>query len=252
MARVLLVHWKQEEAEPLVERLREWGHEAAWRGMRQGKEKKVHSARRHGAEIVVFDLARMPVYSKYHAELIRKTKSTAHIPFVFVGGQEEKVARLRALYPDETFTQWNKLRTVLRKLPSKGGAARKAPEAGAEAPRQLWQKMGLRSGMRVHLHHAPREFFAALGEVPADVEFGEEAQGAQLSAFFVADWQAFGMALQEIVTRAALTPVWVFYRKGIVKSTELRAALLELFLVDYKICAVNANWAGILVRRRKD
>jgi hypothetical protein len=251
MARVLLIHWKEEEAAPRVEEMRGWGHDVAWRGMRENKEVKVTSARKHAAEVVVFDLSRMPVYSKYHAELIRKAKSTAHIPFVFVGGEREKVEVLRALYPGEIFTQWSRLRKVLEALPKGNGGARKGPVAGVEAVRQLWQKVGLKEGMKVYAESAPREFFAALGDAPESVEFQEHARGAALSLFFFESWDRFGESADRVVTQARLAPVWVFYRKGALKSTELREALLDFGLVDYKICSVNSNWAGILVRQKK-
>jgi hypothetical protein len=249
MARVLLFHWKEEEALPLVERLRNWGHEAAWRGMRDNREVKITSARQFGAEVVVFDLSRMPVYSKYQAELVRKAKSTAHIPFVFVGGDEDKVAELRAIYPGEIFSTWGKLEGVLRKIKAGGGV--RAMPGQTKPERQLWQKMGLREGMRVWLGEAPREFERALGQYPETVEFVEEEAGVRLFVHFVEDMMRAMDGLERMAAQAEIAPVWVFYRKGVLKMNDLRNMLLGVGLVDYKICAMNERWAGILVTRKR-
>jgi hypothetical protein len=53
------------------------------------------------------------------------------------------------------------------------------------------------------------------------------------------------------VRQASLAPAWIFYRKGVLKSPDVRELLLDAGLVDYKICSVNANWSGILARRKK-
>ncbi|MDX2269717.1 MAG: hypothetical protein NW208_16575 [Bryobacter sp.] len=249
MARVLLFHWKEEEAEERVDRLRSWGHAVAWRGMRGKEEVRVTSARQFGAEVVVFDLSRMPVYSKYQAELIRKAKSTAHIPFVFVEGQAEKVKELKAIYPGEKFTKWGRLEAVLKAM--KPGVLPRALPEQTKPERQLWQKLGMKDGMRVWLGEAPQGFERALGQYPETVEFVEGAQAAKLYLQFLEDMGSPGEALEQIVQQARQAPVWVFYAKGVLKMNDLRNLLLDAGLVDYKICSVNERWAGILVREKR-
>lgn len=247
MAKVMLFHWKKEEADARVEELRAWGHEVAWRGMWANKEVKVTSPRKFGPDVIVFDLSRMPVYSKGHAELTRTAKSTAHIPFVFVEGETEKVAALKKIYPGETFTDWKHLPKVLAKI--KAGAPRAAPDLRGEPVRELWQKIGIAAGKRVAIADAPREFYAALGKVPEGFEFQEDRAGAELVLRFFDDWDLYQRDLAEIARQTKICPVWIFYRKGVLKMNALRELALGVGVVDYKICSVNQNWAGMLVTR---
>jgi hypothetical protein len=251
MARVLLFHWREDEALALVAKLEGWGHTVGWRGVRENKEVKITTPYRFGAEVIVFDLSRMPTYAKYQAQLIRKARTTAHIPFVFVEGEAEKVEGLRRMFPAETFTTWRKLKGVLAKLRVASIAPREAADMSGEKARALWKKMNLREGMRVYVEAAPREFFAALGNVPESVDLEAGAKDAAMAAFFFEDWDRFGEALDRVLGVAERMPVWAVYRKGPIKMPELREALLDQGLVDYKMCSVNARWAGVLVKRRE-
>lgn len=251
MARVLLYHWKEEEAAELVQRLESWGHTVGWRGTRVNKGTKITSPYQFRADVVVFDLSRMPVYSKYQAQLVRKGRTTAHIPFVFVEGEPEKVEALRRMFPEETFTNWKKLKGVLGKMKTTSLAARALPDTGAEPVRELWQKLGLQAGMAVALGDAPREFWTALGNVPEGIDYEALLGKAAMAFFFLEDPEALGRQWEQIEAVGARLPVWLIYRKGGLKMPELREVVIEAGMVDAKICRVNANWAGMLVKRRK-
>lgn len=252
MARVLLFHWKEEEAMELVARLESWGHAVGWRGMRENKEVKITSAYQFRADVLVFDLNRMPVYSKYHAQMARKGRTTAHIPFVFVGGEGEKLEGLQRMFPEETFTDWKKLKGVLGKVRRGSLAPRALPDLGAEPVRELWQKLGLKAGLRVALGDAPREFWTALGNVPEGIDYEAPLGKADLAFFFVEDPDSLGQKIDAIERAGARIPVWVIFRKGSgVKMPELRAVMIDCGLIDSKICSVNKNWAGMLVKRKK-
>lgn len=252
MARVLLFHWNPEEAGELVKRLESWGHVVGWRGMRVNKGTKITSPYQFRAEVIVFDLSRMPVYSKYQAQLTRKGRTTAHIPFVFVEGAADKVEALRRMFPEETFTDWKKLKGVLAKVKTTSLAARALPDTVAEPVRELWQKLGLKAGSRVAMGDAPREFWTALGNVPEGIDYEAPLARADMAFFFVEDPDSLGQQLEAIERAGARIPVWVIYRKGVgVKMPELRAVMIDCGLIDCKICAVNQYWAGMLVKRKK-
>lgn len=255
MARVLLYHWKEEEAGELVKRLESWGHTVGWRGMRVNKGTKITSPYQFRAEVIVFDLSRMPVYSKYQAQLVRKGRTTAHIPFVFVEGAADKVEAMRRMFPEETFTDWKKLKGVLGKMKTTSLEARALPDTVAEPVRELWQKLGLKAGMAVALGaalgDAPREFWNALGNVPEGIDYEAPMHRAAMAFFFLEDPESLGRQLDAIERVGARIPVWLIYRKGGLKMPELRAIMIDCGLIDSKICMVNKNWAGILVKRRK-
>jgi hypothetical protein len=222
-----------------------------WRGMRENKEVKITSPYQFRADVLVFDLSRMPVYSKYHAQMARKGRTTAHIPFVFVGGEGEKLEGLRRMFPGETFTDWSKLKGVLAKVKRGSLAPRAEADTSGEAVRELWQKLGLKAGLRVALGDAPREFWTALGNAPEGIDYEAPRGKADMAFFFVEDPDSLGQQLEAIERVGARLPVWVIYRKGVgVKLPELRAVMIDCGLIDYKICAVNKNYAGMLVKRK--
>lgn len=116
--------------------------------------------------------------------------------------------------------------------------------------RELWQKLGLKPGMAVALGDAPREFWNALGDVPEGIDYEAPMHRAAMAFFFLEDPESFGRQMDAIERVGARIPVWLIYRKGGLKMTELREVMIDAGFIDCKICMVNKNWAGILVKRR--
>ena len=63
--------------------------------------------------------------------------------------------------------------------------------------------------------------------------------------------------LMSISDAAGDVPLWIAWPKKAsalrsdVGETDVRGAGLANGLVDYKICAIDATWSGLLFRRRK-
>ena len=102
MKRITLVHWKAEEAAPLAERLRGLGYSVSV----HSKQGSHSSLRRNPPAAFVIDLGRLPSHGREVGSWLRRQKDTRPVPLVFVGGKEDKVARLRELLPDAVFTEW--------------------------------------------------------------------------------------------------------------------------------------------------
>ena len=64
----------------------------------------------------VIDLTRLPSHGRYVAAEIRATKSTRHIPIVFVDGDPEKVERIRKDLPDAVYTSRSRLASALKRV----------------------------------------------------------------------------------------------------------------------------------------
>ena len=58
--------------------------------------------------VMLIDLDRLPSHGREVAVMLRTSKSMRHLPIVFAGGIEEKVARVREEVPDGIFTDWAK------------------------------------------------------------------------------------------------------------------------------------------------
>src|ERR1700738_2803626 len=102
MQRVRLFHWKAEEAKPVIAKLRAAGYGGIYSA--QPQSPSVRELKESGVVAVVIDLSRLPSHGKYVGAWVRGSKSTRHIPLVFVGGEAEKVATIKKQMPDAVYS----------------------------------------------------------------------------------------------------------------------------------------------------
>jgi hypothetical protein len=103
---------------------------------------------------------------------------------------------------------------------------------------------------------AERARVAAFGyTVDHESRVRQGARGADLVLWFVRSARQLKRGLQRY---AALdVPVWIIWPKqasGVdtdLTQNAVRAAGLGVGLVDYKVCAVDETWSGLLFRRRR-
>ena len=112
MTRVLVIHRDPAEATQRASRLRALGFDATaylslgakgFRGIRQDPP-----------HAILIDLTRLPSYGKAMGVLLRQQKSLGSIPLVFVEGDPEKAAQVRAVLPDAVYTTWAKAEAAIR------------------------------------------------------------------------------------------------------------------------------------------
>src|SRR5690349_8021316 len=112
MARIRVLHWKAEEATPLLKELRGAGYQVDY------EEKPDHGLLRRLREeppaAVVIDLSRLPSHGREVATGIRGSKATRQIPIVFVNGDGEKVEAIRRQLPDAAYTITARIAATLR------------------------------------------------------------------------------------------------------------------------------------------
>ncbi len=260
MARVLLVHWKPEEARPHVAVLQKGGHEIRVLDPDGMAELRALGARPPDA--IVIDLGRLPSQGRAVATALRQQKATRAVPLVFVEGDPEKTARVRTLLPDASYTTWRGLTGALRKALAARPIAKPvvpgtmAGYSGTPLPR----KLGIKRGSAVALLGAPGGFEQeALGRLPE----GAVVRGDTRSAFNVgllfarskADLaRRFPAAAQAMGEPGALWIVWPKKPSGL--QTDLDGNVVRAFglargLVDYKIAAIDATWSGLCFARRR-
>jgi hypothetical protein len=250
MARIRLMHWKPAEAAPRVELLRTAGYEV------QYEDKASPGVIRAGApEAVVIDLSRMPSHGREVAVWMRGTKAMRHIPIVFAGGEPDKVAAIRELIPDATYTEWNGIKGALKKALANPPATSVVPPQMMEryGNRSVSQKLGIKPGEVVTAIDPPRNFPDLLGNMPEGVEFREdERRPGPVTLWFIDDpatYQAFIAKRRSIASRSKLWVVWpkgeAGKRAGITQYL-VRETALAAGLVDYKICAIDEKWSAML------
>lgn len=121
----------------------------------------------------------------------------------------------------------------------------------------VWQKLGLKPGQRLRVVDAPGDYAALVGA--GELVFGKPANdGIELLHLFARDLATLAAQLQRWLPRVAPGgAVWVSWPK---KSSPLhrdlgeggvRAAALPLGWVDVKVCAIDADWSGLKLLRRR-
>lgn len=256
--RIRLIHWKASECAERVQRLREAGCDEVDASPFAGPP----SVRQLAAQpplAVVIDLGRLPSQGREVGVALRLRKGTRSLPLVFVDGAADKVARVRQVLPDATFTSWPQIGTALRAALARPAAAVAVPDSifAAYAGRPLTAKLGVREGAVVALVQAPDGFRASLGDLPEGVTLRAGARGGwDLMLWFVRT----AVQLERGIgprARACHGPMWILWPKkrpgttGDLTQQAVRARGLAAGLVDYKVCAVDATWSGLLFRRRE-
>ena len=258
MIRVILIHWNSREAAERIAFMQAAGFEAVHEEFRGPETLK--RMRQSPPDAFVIDLGRLPSHGREVALALRQAKPTRMVPLVFVDGEPEKVERIRALLPDATFTAWSRLRTGLRRA-VKHPPAQPVVPAGTMAGYSgtpLPKKLGIKPGTRVALVSAPGDFQKTLGELPEGAELLAGLKGkVNLTIWFVRSSSALRSRVSEMARRIGDSPIWIAWpKKGSALESDIseravREAGLSNNLVDYKICAVDATWSGLLFTRRK-
>jgi CheY-like chemotaxis protein len=260
VARVLLVHWKPEETEPHVAALRKAGHDV--RLLRPDGIPALRALFGNPPEAIVIDLGRLPSQGRAVATTLRQQRATREVPLVFVEGDPEKTARVRALLPDAAYTTWPGLAGMLQKAMKTRPRAKPvvpgtmAAYSGTPLPR----KLGIKPGSAVALLGAPRDFAKkTLGPLPEGVTVRQDTRAAyNVGLLFVrskADLaRRFLAATKAMGKPGALWIVWPKKPSGLQSDLDgnaVRAFGLARGLVDYKIAAIDATWSGLCFARRK-
>ncbi len=255
MARVRVIHWKPAESGPLIEACKACGHEVEYDDIPYPVLAK--TIRHHQPDALVIDLTRMPSHGREMGMAIRRTKFSRHIPIIFVDGEPEKVEGVRKYLPDATFTTRKQLCSRIRAACARPVANPVAPPSVMEryGSRTKAQKLGIKPGSVVAVIDPPRDYETLIGDLPEGVDFAENPRSVHpVTLWFVRDPESYLAALRRMWEIADKTKLWVVRPKGPKSQLNekfLRTAGSEVGLVDYKICAIDDFWTGMVFARRK-
>jgi len=251
--RIRLIHWKATEAADLCSKLKGAGYAV-------GYDEKLDSHAFRGIrasppDAFVIDLSRRPSHGREVAVYFRGQKATRQVPIVFVGDPKRAEA-VRAVLPDAVYTTPTLLRSALRATLEKRSANPVTPVQMMDryAARAAAQKLGIGEGCHAALIDPPRNYAAAVGPLPCGAALEESPAGiCPVTLWFVHDAAAWVQALPAMRDLAARTKLWLLWRKGsTVTQTFLRGSAAAVGLVDYKICAIDKSWSGMLFTRKKE
>ena len=256
MPRVLVIHWNAPEAAERAQRLRAAGFDADSYAGPGGAGFRALAD--NPPDAIVIDLIRIPSQGGAVGIALRQRKALRMVPLVFIEGDPEKTAGVRAMLPDAIYTTWAKIGAALRR------ALRQPPDqpvvpdtfagySGAPLPK----KLRILENSVVALLHAPEGFEAKLAPLPPGVRFELQAAEADVILAFVKSTAALGRELPALarVMRKGRT-LWIVWPKKTsalardISEPVVREMGLAAGLVDYKVCAVDQTWSGLAFAAR--
>jgi hypothetical protein len=251
MIRVRLIHWKPDEASARVRDLRDRGLEVDFEPFGMDTLKRIGE---DPPGAVIVDLTRIPSQGRDIGVALRKRRSTRNISLIFAGGAEEKVGPVRALLPDAEFTSWENIGKALARIGRKKSRPPVVPSStfAAYAGRPLASKLGITKGKTI-LIGAPKDFEAALGELPEGIALSRRAAGKGHVVMLFADSMS---DLEKRFDRARSLigeggSMWIAWRKkssgmgSDLTQASVRRFGLDSGLVDYKVCSIDDVWSGL-------
>jgi hypothetical protein len=211
-------------------------------------------------DVVVIDLSRLPSQGRDMGVLIRNRKATRHIPLVFVGGDPQKVVRIKELLPDAMYTSWGEVGVALQDAIAHPPEAPVVPGSSfaAYAGKPLLDKLGVKVGTTVSLVDAPAGFEETLGKLPDGARVVREYYGeSDLVVWFVRSQDILENNISVTVAGLGRGRIWIAWPKqksGVetdLTQQQVREAGLAAGLVDYKICSVDQVWSALLFTCRR-
>jgi hypothetical protein len=211
--------------------------------------------------VFVIDLGRLPSHGQAVGIAIRQRASLRRVPIVFAAGDPAKTARVQKLLPDAVFTPWSRMRSSLK------AALRAEPPTAPAVPgtmsgysgTPLPKKLGIGPEAVVALLGAPTGFERTLGALPDGVRFLPALRGRVDLILLFARSQAdlkrrLGPAARAVTAGVGMWIAWPKKTSPLARDLterEVRAMGLATGLVDYKICAIDADWSGLKFTQRR-
>jgi hypothetical protein len=256
-SRIRLIHWNEVEAAACAATLVAAGYGVDARKMEQASLKEL---RADPPAAFVIDLSRMPSHGREVASVLRSSAATRRIPLVFVEGEPDKVARIRALLPDAHYTTWARIRSTLKRAlrtPVTDPVRIDSVMAGYSGT-PLPKKLGITRGHVVALIGAPKAFEATLGAVPEGVVLRRSSRGARdITLWFLRNRRTLVQGIGAMVPHGQGGGLWLLWPKQTsgtasdLTQAEVRRVAMDAGLVDFKICAVDHTWSGLRFSQKR-
>jgi hypothetical protein len=114
----------------------------------------------------VIDLSRLPSHGRNVGAWLRGSKSTRHIPLIFVAGEPGKVAAIQKDLPDATYVSHARLIGALKRVKPLKNPVIPKQMMQSDPQRTTAQKLGIREGMRVGIIDPPPGYARVIGTLP--------------------------------------------------------------------------------------
>jgi len=250
--RVLLLHWKQEEIDALVQRVR--GFRVFPYVPEQGAGMKGLSAE-PVPDVLLISLDRLPSHGHAVAHVYHQRKATRHVPVVLAGGDPAKLAKIQASLPWARFCGWDSVSQVLAEAAANPTPSIATAGKSSLSPhRPLYAKLGLTEGMKVALLAAPLSLDRLVPDLPFELEIGEQPErDTAATLWFVRSMGEVEDGFSWISSRMKRPRIWVFYPRGLKPKAggePLTWGLLSekaaaFGLAQFKVLRLDETWTGV-------
>ncbi len=258
MPDIRLIHWNADEAKERAKLLKSAGYKVDILSIASLGTLKALKAEPPAAFVI--DLSRLPSHGRAVALALRQSKATRSIPIIFVDGELEKVERIRKLLPDASYTSWKGIRSSVKQAISQPPTKPVVPESvlAGYSGTPLPGKLAIKENSVVVLVEAPEDFEHTLGDLPLGAKLNRNGKGKRdITLWFVRSTKELDRGMERIVKDVCEGKLWIIWPKkasGIqsgVSEPLVQKSGLAAGLVDFKICAVDQTWSGLLFTKRK-
>lgn len=238
MKRVVLIHFKPEEAAKRLEQLRRAGYDAEY--LEPKDFRSFAPVRANPPDVFVIDESARPKSARAIGAALAQYAGTRFVPQAFMTDD----------------ASWKRIDKAIQAAkpaapPPKGTIA---GYSGAALPK----KMNLKPGSKVITIGAPDTFEETLGPLPEGAEF-VRAGRADLVILFTtsqADLEVrFRKAMRHADERTRITMAWPKKTSGVpsdLNENHIRDFGLGMGWVDFKVFAIDSTWSGLLFAPKKD
>ncbi len=262
--RVRLFHWNEAEAAERTAWLTQAGFDADFDfKIEPGFVTRLQTRQ---PQVLVIDLSRLPSHGREVGIYARRSKGTRSIPLVFVGGDPEKVKKIRAIIPDAVYTEWGAIKGAVRR------ALRDAPPAPVlpDPYMQRWSgntlaaKLGLKPGMQVALLGAPDGFdefvrapdgFDEFVRAPEGVQFATCLENkAEMVILFARAVDELDLLLAPVAAQLGRRRLWICWPKTAAAARAGRSDLTQFVVLESarayglktsKIMSIDSEWCAM-------
>jgi hypothetical protein len=256
MDKLRLICWNAEEAKNHVSALTEAGYQVDYSLVNNNSLRQIWV---DPPDAIIIDLSRLPSQGRDLGVTFRRRKATRLVPLIFAGGKEDKVARVKSLLPDATFTEWQSIGDTIASAilhpPENPVIPNSVMAAYAGTP--LPKKLGIKPGSKVGLFAAPSDIGNLLGELPEKASLHkEQAAKYDLTLWFVRTLDDLTQNIDKMYPMAGGDGLWILWPKRSTKKTGLsqtvvRKTAMDAGLVDYKIASFDPKWSGLRFTHKK-
>ncbi len=259
---LVLIHWNVAEGERHTLVLGRAGFQAKLEADPRDGPRILRRLRAAPPDALAISLDRLPMQGRDVGLALRSNMKTRPIPLVFVGGEADKVDRVRRALPDAIFTTWPSLARAVKRGIANPRADPVAPASvlAGYSGTPLPKKLGIKPNACIALIEEPEGFAEILDPLPPGVEFsGRLTSSTAVGIWFVRSAAELASKIDSVagqVREGKSCRLWIAWAKrtsplaGDVNENLVRTAALAAGLVDYKVAAIDADWSGLLFAPR--